>query len=374
MWFFRSPSVIYGSDALQMLQSIGVRRPVIVTDKNVRAAGLIDLVTANLDAVDTLIIDSIPEEPSIEDIATEVSRVKEFGPDWIISVGGGSSMDAAKLLFFKTARPDLDYFDLTPLTPLGLKKGLGLIAIPTTSGTGSECTWAAVITDSNDKRKAELASPEIIPDYAILDPAMVQKLPPEVTRNTATDALTHAIEAYVSSWKNPYSDALALEAVSLITSGISGVLKDPDDLDSRSSVHIGASMAGSAFSNSQIGLAHAMGHAFGSVFRKPHGASVGIFLPGVIKFNSVASDGLFDELNSRFSPEFRCANLYESVTKFLVALGRATTVSGMGISPEEFLQNYEKIADLSFESTGIVGNPRDVRKQDILDILDSVKE
>lgn len=373
MWFFRSPTVIYGRDALQALQTLEIRRPVIVTDKNVRKAGLVDIVLGNLTPEEYLIIDSIPEEPSIDEIASKLPNIVKFNPDTVIGLGGGSSMDAAKLLFFKTARPDLDYFDLTPLVTLNLKERHKLISIPTTSGTGSECTWAAVITDSLDKRKAELASPEIVSDFAILDPIMVLRMPSEVTKNTATDALTHAIEAYVSTWKNPYSDALAREAIHLITKGIIQVMNNPEDIDARSEVHIGASMAGSAFSNSQIGLVHALGHAFGALFSKPHGTSVGIFLPGVIKFNSETSESLYRELNDSFAPELKGSNLLESVLNFMNLLGRATKISDLGIVETEFAEKYEKLVDLCYESTGMVTNPRDVRKQDIVEILNEIK-
>ncbi len=372
MWFYRSPEIVYGPDSLQFLDTMEIRKAVIVTDRNIVAAGLLDVVKEHLPEAELHIIDSIREEPSLEEIETASGTISGFEPEWVIGIGGGSSMDAAKLIFFRIARPDLDFFDLTPLTRLDLKKNLGLIAIPTTSGTGSECTWAAVITDSRDKRKAELASPEVIPDIAVLDPVMVQNLPYEVTRNTATDALTHALEAYVSTWSNPYSDALARQAVSMITEGISEVVKNPSDADARSKVHIGASMAGSAFSNSQIGLAHAMGHALGAVFGKPHGTSVGIFLPGVVKFNSEVSGRRYEELNVQFAKAIRGTGLRESVLNFLRLLERPTIVSELGIDAETFRKSYGRMVDLSFESTGIVGNPRDVRKQDIQDILEEI--
>lgn len=372
MWFYRSPDIIYGPDSLQFLESLEIRRAVIVTDTNVRKAGLVDLVTANLNDTEIRVIDGIPEEPSIEEIAGKLESVVSFNPEWIIAVGGGSTIDAAKLLFFKSARPDLDYFDLTPLVSLGLKKKLGLIAIPTTSGTGSECTWAAVITDSNDKRKAELASPEVIPNYSILDPAMVLNLPPEITGNTATDALTHAIEAFVSTWKNPYSDALSVKAVSMLTKSIQDVVKDPKDPEARGNVHIGASMAGSAFSNAQIGLAHAVGHAFGSIFKRAHGICVGIFLPGVIRFNSSVSGERYDELNNAFDRNIRGKTLDESVSNFMKLLGRPLNITQLEISENSYRENFERIIELTFESTGIIGNPKDVKEQDIREILNGI--
>lgn len=373
MWYFRSPNIVFGEESLQFLSTLGIKRAVIVTDSNIRKAGLVELVTKNLEEAEILVVDGIPEEPSMEDIAGKLKKVSEFNPEWVIGVGGGSSMDASKLLFFKCARPDLDYFDITPLEHLGLKKKIGLIAIPTTSGTGSECTWAAVITDSTDGRKAELASPEIIPDYAILDPEMVLNLPKEITRNTAEDALTHAIEAYVSTWNNPYSDALAEKAVSMITEGIQRVISDPKDPEGRNMVHIGASMAGSAFSNSQIGLAHAMGHAFGAVFKKPHGNCVGIFLPGVVRFNSRDSFVRYSILNNAFHESMRGKTIEDSVSNFLRTIGAPLNIRDLQIGAKEFEENYERITDLSFESTGIIVNPREVTREDIIEILDGIR-
>lgn len=373
MWFFRSPQIVYGPESLQFLQSLDIKKAVIVTDRNVREAGLVDLVTEHLESSDIKIIDGIPEEPSIEQINEHLGSVTDFKPQFIIAVGGGSAMDAAKLLCFKFARPDLDYFDITPLEPLGVKGRIGLIAIPTTSGTGSDCTWAAVITDSNDKRKAEFASPEIMPDYSILDPVMVKDLPAEVTRNTVTDALTHAVEAYGATWRNPYSDALAEKAVSLITKGIVRVVQNQNDLEGRNLVHIGASMAGSAFSNSQIGLAHAIGHAFGSVYSLPHGSSVGIFLPHVIAFNSRIAEPRYADLNTYFCDELKKSTLEESVITFLDLLNRPRKIKDLGIDASMFEADFDHLIELSMESTGIITNPRDVEEADIRNILDSIR-
>ncbi|MCL4334973.1 MAG: iron-containing alcohol dehydrogenase [Candidatus Thermoplasmatota archaeon] len=369
MWFYRSPTVVYGDDALSFLESIDMKAVLIVTDRNISKSGILEKVKAHIFSPSVETIDYIKEEPSVDEINDAVEKIGNFKPDTIIGLGGGSSMDAAKVILFRLSRPDLDFFDLTPLSYLGIKKNHKFIAIPTTAGTGSECSWAAVVTDRNDGRKAEMASPEIMPDFAILDPSMVSGMPAEVRRNTATDALTHAIEAYVSTWKNPYSDSLAREAVMLITSGCAKLHDDPENMEYNSMVQIGASMAGSAFSNSQIGLAHALGHAFGAVFHKPHGLSVGIFLPRVIEFNDVSCHDRYEEINSFFSTDLRKENLEESVKSFLKFMGLPLYVEDAGIDVDEYMTRKKVVADLCFESTGIIGNPRDVSRSDIDKIL-----
>ena len=262
MWYYRSPTIVFGEDSLSFLNSVKSRRCLIVSDRNLEKAGIVDNIKELLpEDCRTMIFSSIDQEPTFSQMTSAMDSIMKFKPDHIVAVGGGSVIDTAKVILFRYARPDLDFYDLTPLEYLGIKEAAKLIAIPTTSGTGSECSWAAVVSDEREKRKNELASSEILPDYAILDPAVVTGLPRKQTVSTAVDAMTHAIEAYVSTWRNFYSDALAEKALELITGNIAEVLHDPGDIQARNSVHIGASMAGSSFSNSQIGLAHALGHA-----------------------------------------------------------------------------------------------------------------
>ena len=248
MWFFRSPHIVFGEDSLSFLNTFDAGRIVIVTDKNILGAGLIDKVKKNLpENAETFVISDILPEPDYDNMLLHLDDVKKFAPDLFIGVGGGSSMDTAKILFALYERQDIHIYDITPLVKLNLRKKSHLIAIPTTSGTGSECSWAAVVSEKDEHRKNELASPEILPDYAILDPEMVLSLPREQTINTSVDAMTHAIEAYVARWANPYSDALAEKALELISNNILNVLNNPRNFDSRNSVHIGASMAGMSF-------------------------------------------------------------------------------------------------------------------------------
>lgn len=373
MWFFRSPKIIYGEDSLSFLGTLDIKKTLIVTDQLLSKTSIPSRVIDALGHdVDVRIFDEIGVEPKLSDIVKGTEFLEKFDPDCIIGVGGGSSMDAAKVLFAMNEIPGLSPFDITPINDLKLHKKSKLVEVPTTSGTGSECSWAAVFSDDVEKRKNEIASPEILADYAILDPSLVIDLPKEQTVNTATDAVTHAIEAYVSQWRNVFSDAMAEKALELIIPNISIVLKDPRNLDARNKVHIGASMAGISFSNSQIGLAHALGHAIGAEFKIAHGKAVGLYLPHVISFNYDLAKDRYEKLNSLFPEEYKSKDLSETVSKFLGAVGEARKVSEAGIDPNEYLDRIEEIVSLASESTGMLTNAKDSTSEDLRNIARSV--
>jgi alcohol dehydrogenase class IV len=371
LWYFRSPQIVYGPDSLSFLQTIGISRAAIITDSTLAASGIVQKVIQSLpENASSKVFSGFSPEPDFLQIKSNLEGVNAFRPDWIIGVGGGSSMDAAKIIFAMYEKPDLQVYDITPLSPLGLRKKSRLIAVPTTSGTGSECSWAAVISEREEKRKNELASPEILPDYAILDPEMVINLPRQQTVSTSVDAITHAIESYTSSWNNPYSDALSEKALELILGSLVQVVEGNGDIESRDRVHIGASMAGLSFSNSQIGMAHALGHAFGAIFKKPHGTSVGLFLPEVVALNSRASRERYDRLNRIFPDSFREGNLQSSLKKLFARIGQPLTVKEAGIGRKEMESNRDALVSLAMESTGMLTNPYEAGTDEVRETLE----
>ncbi|HYA56646.1 MAG TPA: iron-containing alcohol dehydrogenase [Nitrososphaerales archaeon] len=366
MWYFRSPQIVFGEESVSFLSSLDVKRAAIITDRNLLRTDIPGLVEKALPSgTESMILGDVSEEPPLSEMTTHLGRINEFAPDWFLAVGGGSAIDTAKILFALYERPDLTVYDITPLVRLGLRKKSRLVAIPTTSGTGSECTWAAVLTVEGEKRKHELASTEILPDYAILDPALVVSLPPEQTRNTASDAIAHAVEAYGSTWRNPYSDAMAEKALELILGAIPGVTNDPKNLELRNQVHIGASMAGLAFSNSQIGLVHALGHALGGRFKTPHGKAVALFLPHIVAFNNESCPERYDRLNKIVPDRFRGARLSDSLENLLGAIGQVRNGREVGIDAGDFNSNLDDLVLLASESTGMVTNPRDANSSDL---------
>ena len=373
MWFFRAPSIVFGEEALSFLNNIEFRRIAIITDENIKRAGLVSLVLKELpENSENIVVSDIPEEPTLADIKQRVTAVGEFAPDLIVGLGGGSSMDAAKAIFTLYERPDIDIYDITPLVKLNLRKKARLILIPTTSGTGSECTWAAVLSDEDHSRKNELASAEIIADHAILDPALVLKLPPGITRNTAVDAITHAVEARSSQWRNYYSDIFAEKAIELITTNLPLVLKDPDNRKAREEVHIGASMAGIAFSNAQVGLAHAMGHSLGAHFRIPHGITVALYLPQVVEFSEPEAKESYNSLMMKMPHEFRKGNLADSLRAFFKSVGQPLNVKDCGIDRQSYMEKMDTLVALAEESTGGVTNPREASSAQLREMFEKV--
>ncbi|MHB1440452.1 MAG: iron-containing alcohol dehydrogenase [Cuniculiplasma sp.] len=366
MWFFRSPSIVYGEDSISFFNELPQRRLIIVTDGNIIRAGLLQKIKNELPSdSEILIIDDVPIEPTISYVLSLKGRIIDFNPDLIIGLGGGSCMDCAKVVFVTYERPDIDLHDITPLVNLDLRKKARLMLIPTTSGTGSECSWAAVISDDDHGRKNEFASPEIIADFAIIDPAMVSSLPEPIRKSTAVDALAHAIEARSSTWKNPYSDIFSDKAVELISGNLFDAISHPENMEAVSNVHMGASMAGLAFSNSQITLAHSLGHSLGAHFKIPHGISVGIFLPHVIRFNYAESKEEYVALNKKFPPNLRKRYLYLTVENFLKELSMPVKISDLNIKKDEYERKMDSMVSVALESTGTVLNPRDAGRAEL---------
>lgn len=291
MWQFKSPFIVFGQDALDYLDSLRGRHAFIVTDANIVRLGLALFVTERLKNADIAytIFDGVEPEPSLQTVRAAAQQMTQVQPDWIIGLGGGSCMDAAKAAWLLYERPDVDLEGVTPMEQFGLRRKAKLIAIPTTSGTGSETTLASVLTDTELHRKVTLGSYELVPDAAIVDPRFVMKLPPSVTADTGMDALTHAVEGYSSRMRNDFSDGLALYAVRLVLDYLPRAYANGDDAEAREHMHNAATIAGLAFGNSQTGVAHALGHSFGALFRVPHGRAVSLFLPYVIEYEVESS-------------------------------------------------------------------------------------
>ena len=286
MWNFACPLIVYGDNALEYLAQVKGKKAFIVTDKNIVKLGLVKLVTDQLDAVNIQweIFDAIEPEPSLETINKGKIAVGKYQPDWVIGIGGGSCLDAAKAIICLLARPDLEPDAVSVIETFNFREKARLMAIPTTSGTGSEATWAVVLTDTKDNRKLGLGTTEDMPDVAILDPVMVMGMPPHITSDTGMDALTHAIEGYVSTWGTSMTAGPGLIAVRQSFTYLPKAYKDGDDLEARREMMYAATLAGMSFGNSMAGLAHSTGHALGALFHTPHGRAVGLFLPSTMEY------------------------------------------------------------------------------------------
>ena len=303
----------------------------------------------------------------------------EFGPDWIIGLGGGSPLDAAKAIWALYERPDLDPTDINPLETLGLSKAK-MIAIPTTSGTGSEVTWALVLTDTEEKRKFSTGSRELVPTFAVVDPSLTIGLPPRITADTGLDALTHAIEGYTCTWHNDISDGLCLKAVELVFDYLERAVVDGSDFEARDKMGVAASIAGLGFGNANAALAHAMGHSFGALFKQPHGRCVALFLPYTMDFTNNANLGRYWDI-ARFvgltddhDEQAGGRLLIEKVRELMRAVGQPRSIEAFGISRADFGANLAKLIEHAEQDTQFFTAPRIPETEELAQIFEYVYE
>jgi alcohol dehydrogenase class IV len=292
MWNFACPLIVYGDNALDYLAQVKGKKAFIVTDKNIVKLGLVKLVTDQLDAVNIKwkIFDEIEPEPSLDTIKKGGGAVGKYQPDWVIGIGGGSCMDAAKAIICLLARPDLEPEAVSVLETFNFREKAKLMAIPTTSGTGAEATWAVVLTDTKDNRKLGLGTTEDMPDIAILDPVMVAGMPPQITGDTGMDVICHAIEGYTSTWGTSMTLGPGLIATRRAFEYLPKAYKNGNDLEARKEMMYAAALGGMSFGNSMAGLGHSTGHALGALFHIPHGRAVGLFLPYTMEYLMNGSD------------------------------------------------------------------------------------
>lgn len=373
MWYFKSPEVVFGEDALSHLHHIEGSRAFIVTDPTLHALGVTARIQHELTEAGfvTAVFPEVEPEPSLQTVRRGAQCATEFEPDWIIGLGGGSPLDAAKAIWAMYEHPGMDAVDINPMINLGGSKSR-LMAIPTTSGTGSEATWAIVLTDLEEKRKFSTGSRDVVPALAIVDPTMTQKLPPRITADTGLDALTHAIEGYVCTWHNDFTDGLCLKAVELVFEYLERAWQDGEnDVEARDKMGVAATIAGLGFGNANLGLAHAMGHSFGALFKKPHGRCVSLFLPFITEFTANAGLGRYGEI-ARFvqltdgaDEAAGAAALVQRIRDLERAVGQPMSIVEMGVSAEEVAANLEVLCDHAEMDTQYFTAPRIPEREEL---------
>ncbi len=354
MWFFNSPEIIFGPGALDYLEEVQGQRAFLVTDANIEALGFVDLVRQRLEkaGLECQVWAEVEPDPALQTVQRGAAAALAFEPDWIIGLGGGSCMDAAKGIWVLYERPDLTPDGINPIERLGLRQKARLIAIPTTSGTGAEATWAIVLTDTAEQRKLGLGSRENLPDMAIVDPLFTANLPPRLTADTGLDALAHAIEGYTNSWANDFCDGPCLKATELVFKYLRRAYTDGSDAEAREKMHNAATLAGMGFGNSMVALAHSMGHALGGIFHTPHGRAVALFLPYSIEFIARGPTmiptrygeiahflGLLAETEERGA-----ASLVAAIRDLMRQVEQPLTLQELGVGREELEANMETLA------------------------------
>ncbi|MEW5719206.1 MAG: iron-containing alcohol dehydrogenase [Chloroflexota bacterium] len=365
MWFFNSPQIVFGEGALSYLAQIHGARAYIITDAQMVKLGFVELVAEQLAQanIETRVFDQVEPEPSLDTVRRGAVLLREYEPDWIVGLGGGSPMDAAKAMWALYECPDLQPDCINPLEYLGLGKKARLITIATTSGTGAEVTWATVLSDPAENRKLGLGSRETLATIAIVDPVFALKMPPRLTADTGLDALTHAVEGYTSSWHNDFSDGMCLKAVDLIFKFLPKAYADGNDAEAREKMHNAAAIAGLGFINSLAALAHAMGHSFGGAFHIPHGRAVALFLPYTMEFAANGGNYRYADL-ARFigldglNAEQLTRQFIAAVRDLESGLQSNTNAASLGVAREDFARAMPTLLDHAENDTSITANSR----------------
>ncbi len=305
---FVAPEFVFGQGALNLVgrqaAGLGVRRALVVADPGLMELGWPDKVLASLKAADveSVVFSDISANPRDHEVMAGARRYGEQGCDALVAVGGGSAMDCAKAVGIVCAngRHVLEFEGVDNVE----RPGPPLLCLPTTAGTGAEVSQFAIVTDTVRKVKIAIASKPLIPDAALIDPDMTVTMPPELTAHTGLDALTHAMEAYVSNAHGPMTDLLALEAVRLIKANLPRALEAPRDMQARGSMLLASLYAGMAFSNAILGAVHAMSHSLGGLLDLPHGQCNAILLDHVVDYNYEAAAARYECLGRLLGADF----------------------------------------------------------------------
>ncbi|PEF48848.1 MULTISPECIES: bifunctional acetaldehyde-CoA/alcohol dehydrogenase [Bacillus cereus group] len=390
-WFKLPPKVFFEKHATQYLAKMpNISRAFIVTDPGMVELGYVDTVThylqQHLNDVKVGVFSEVEPDPSDETVFKGAEMMRSFKPDVIIALGGGSAMDAAKGMWLFYEYPETKFFgikqkflDIRKRTckfpTLGQKAQF--VAIPTTSGTGSEVTPFAVITDKKNNIKYPLADYELTPDVAIIDPQFVMTVPPHVTADTGMDVLTHAIEAYVSIMANDYTDGLALKAIDLVFKYLPRAYKNGNDEEAREKMHNASAIAGMAFANAFLGINHSLAHKLGPEFHIPHGRANAILMPHVIRYNAIKprKHALFPKYehfvaDERYAYIARTLGLpastveegVESLVQAIISLGKELninmSIAGQGVKQEAFDNVVDVLSERAFEDQCTPANPK----------------
>ncbi len=367
MWYFRSPQIVFGPDALDYLDQLSGHRAVIVTDSTMVALGIVDRVKEKLEAagIAAELFSEVEAEPAITTIQRGAAMMAEYQPDWIVGVGGGSPMDAAKAMWILYEHPEIEILAVNPFEPLNLRQKAKMVAISTTSGTGAEATWGIVLTDPVDQRKVAVGSPENLPDIAIVDPALAVTMSPRLTADTGMDALTHAVEGYTATWNNDFSDGLCLKAIELIFTYLPQAVSDGQDLEAREKMHNAAAIAGLGFINSMCSLAHALGHSLGATYNLPHGRTVGLLLPYTIQYNALGPEETrYHEIANYLALPATTAkqgaeSLVQAIHQLAEQIGQPRSIQQtLDISAAQFENDLDKLVEQAENDTQILTSVR----------------
>jgi len=369
--------IYFGNGALNKLSEISNKRVLIICDDFMKISGMVYKVSEKLNRCEVAIFSDIVPDPSVEIVACGVKKLREINADIIIALGGGSSIDGAKAIkeYYKNLCEETE-------------KSIEFYAIPTTSGTGSEVTEYAVITNTEENLKYVLSNKSLLPDVAILDAELVKSVPKSITADTGMDVITHAIEAYVSKDATDFSDALAEKALTLAFNYLPKAYLNGDNLVSREKLHNASCLAGIAFNAAGLGITHSLAHAIGGKLHIPHGKANAIILPYVIQFNSNIDNNVYmKEYSSTAMKYQRLAklldinasstiigvnNLVREIFSLKAKLMIPSTLKELGVDINLFQEFRKDIINAALNDICTKSNPREVKREDLEELVDKI--
>ena len=390
MPYFNSPKILFGNSMMKRLgpelQGMG-DKAVIITDKNVEHLSTLLVQTLKDSGFTVHVWDGAELEPTTEGALKASTILAEHQPGLVIAFGGGSVIDTAKAAWILWERPDIVIGELekaiNPKSKLNLRKKARFMAVPTTSGTGSEMNWAIVLTDKANERKLGFGNNEIVPDIALLIPEFTAGLPKSLTASTGMDVLGHAFDGYTAKQQNDFSDGLCLQAIKLAFEWLPKACADGSDMTAREKMQNAASIAGLGFGNSNTSLSHALAHAIGATFHMGHGRAVGLALPCSLEFITSKPSGSVD-LVEKLAAVGRYIDISaassEEVVKKLIAkvrdtareIGEPAGLSEAGISKEDFEAKLGLLVTLTSKDVNMYSCPCPCDAQDIEQMLKSM--
>ena len=366
--FFTSPRVAWGPGAVEQLSGLGSRRALLVVDSVVAARRGHQRIVEEFAKSETTVevVEAGVHADRMDSVAALGKRMAEFGPDWVVAVGGGRTLDGAKAARLLLENPELSLTSLPPMIELPDPPRCRLAAVPTTSGSGSESSWSVDLR-STEGLPVELAHRALVPDWAIVDAGFAGNLSNELRRDGGLEALSQALEAYLSAWANPFSDALALAVVRTVFERLPHALKWSDDPDAKEALHYAATLAGLAASNAQRGVAHALARALEVPTGLPYGLLAGMLLPRVLEFDRPSARDRIEALalvvqtaedRTPVPFEVRMARLYENVRV-------PASLEAAGVDRAQVDSVQAPIVANTLRSPAVLANPRVPGARDI---------
>ncbi len=358
--FIVPKEIFHGLGSLENLKEIkGKKAVIVIGGSSVKRNGSLDNTVAYLKEanIESAVFEGVEADPSIETVLKGAEFFTQEQPDVIVGLGGCSAIDAAKAMWVYYEYPDSTLEELAaPFAVKPLRNKAIFVAIPSTSGTGTEITGLSVITDREKGTKYPIVSHELTPDIAIVDGNLCKSMPKNITANTGLDALSHGVEAYVSNIADRYNDALAKGAISLVFENLPTVVENPDNQEVRQAMHDASCMAGMAFTNVWLGIVHSMSHQVGGTFGVPHGCANAILMPNVIRYNSTVTDK-YNDLAALFGKE-NAEDFATEVENLRSQVGVVSSFKDAGVDEKEWNEKLDIMVENALKDPCTLFNPK----------------